>query len=325
MRQLNAMNTPTQSTSANNIVYQFAASKELGSRAKAICFAARFSGLCRSTDGGGKWQPAFDSLNLQSQFPALTVALSPDFEQDGSVFVGTGSGILRSSDGGETWENAQIPSPLPVITALVVSPNYVQDGILLAATLEDGVLCSSDRGRRWIAWNFGLLDLNTLCLASSPDFANDETLFIGTQSGIFRSTNGGRSWREVNLPVGFEPVLSLAISPSFSRDATLFAGTESEGLLRSSDGGQTWQRLGKSTFKDPVNGIVLASDFSTRPEILVLHGGSLLVSTDGGKIWKSWRDGALADKEITAIYAPCGFDLQSPALVGCADGIILRI
>lgn len=319
------MNTPTQSTSANNVVYQFAASKEFGSGAKAICFAARFSGLCRSTDGGRTWQPAFGSLNLRSPFPALTVALSPDFEQVGSVFVGTGNGILRSSDGGETWENAQVPSPPPVISALVVSPNYVQDGILLAATLEDGVLCSSDRGRRWIAWNFGLLDLNTLCLAISPDFASDETLFIGTQSGIFRSTNGGRSWREVTLPVGFEPVLSLAVSPSFSRDATLFAGTENEGLLRSGDGGQTWQRLGKSTFKEPVNWIVLASDFSARPEILVLHGGSLLVSTDGGKTWKSWRGGALAGKEITAIYAPCGFDLQSLALVGCADGTLLRI
>jgi photosystem II stability/assembly factor-like uncharacterized protein len=325
MPQLNAMNTPTQNTSVDNIVYQFAASKGFSSRAKAICFAARFSGLCRSTDGGRKWQPSFGSLDLQSPFPALTVALSPDFEQDGSVFVGTGNGILRSSDSGETWENTQVPSPPPVITALVVSPNYVQDGILLAATLEDGVLCSSDRGRRWIAWNFGLLDLNTLCLAISPDFANDETLFIGTQSGIFRSTNGGRSWREVNLPVGFEPVLSLAVSPSFGRDATLFAGTENDGLLRSGDGGQTWQRLGKSTFNEPVNGIVLAPDFSNRPEIFVLHGGSLLVSTDGSKTWKSWRDGALAGNEITAIYAPTGFDLQSPALVGCADGTILRI
>jgi len=319
------MNTPTQNISVDNVVYQFAASKEFGSGAMAICFAARFSGLCRSTDGGRTWQPGFDSLNFQSPFPALTVALSPVFEQENSVFVGTGSGILRSTDGGQTWENAQVPSPPPVISALVVSPNYVQDGILLAATLEDGVLCSSDRGRRWIAWNFGLLDLNTLCLAISPDFTNDETLFIGTQSGIFRSTNAGRSWREVNLPVGFEPVLSLAVSPSFSRDATLFAGTENKGLLRSGDGGQTWQRLGKSTFKEPINGIVLAPDFSDRPEILILQGGSLLFSTNDGKTWKSWRDGTLADKVITAIYAPCGFDLQSPALVGCANGTILRI
>jgi len=212
-----------------------------------------------------------------------------------------------------------------VISALAISPNFIQDGIVFAGTLEDGMLRSSDRGGRWYAWNFGLLDLNVLCLAISPGFANDETLFLGAQSGIFRSTNGGRSWREVNLPVGFEPVLSLAISSNFIQDATLFAGTENQGLLCSADAGRTWRRLSKSVLKQPINSILLAPNFSESNELLVLHGDILLFSSDGSKSWQEWRPDKLNGKDVTAVYAPYGFAPQSPALVGCADGEILRL
>lgn len=302
-------------------VFQFVASQKFGNR-KAVCYAARLSGLYRSGDGGRTWEPAFGSLGLQEPLSALSVAMSPVVEHDPSVFVGLNGGILHSSDGGQNWETARVPSPPPAISALAISPNFVEDGILFAATLEDGVLCSSDSGRHWNAWNFGLLDLNTLCIAISPDFANDETLFVGTQSGIFRSTNGGRAWREVNLPAGFEVVLSLAVSPNFTRDATLFAGTESQGLLRSTDGGKTWQRLGRSRLKNPINAILLAPDFPTRTELLVLHGGSLLTSLDSGKTWKPWPDDVLTGKDVTAILCPNGFEPGVPALIGYSNGTI---
>ena len=56
--------------------------------------------------------------------------------------------------------------------------------------MDDGVYRSADRGVRWVAFNFGLLDLHVSCLAVSPDYADDETLLAGTESGIFESTNG---------------------------------------------------------------------------------------------------------------------------------------
>jgi photosystem II stability/assembly factor-like uncharacterized protein len=305
-------------------VYQISGSGKFN-QSKADYFAASVSGLYRSSDGGKSWTSAFDSLHLQKDPSALAVAVSPDLEYDPSIFVGLNGGILRSPNNGHQWESAMLPSPPPVISALAISPNFIQDGIVFAGTLEDGMLRSSDRGGRWHGWNFGLLDLNVLCLAISPGFANDETLFVGTQSGIFRSTNGGRSWREVSLPIGFEAVLSLAVSPSFVRDATLFAGTENKGLLCSRDGGQTWEKIGKSILKEPVNAIVLTRDFSTLPDILILHGDSPLVSYNGGKIWESWRGDTLTNKVVTAIYAPHGFGPQFPAFVGCADGAILRL
>jgi photosystem II stability/assembly factor-like uncharacterized protein len=312
--------------SQNNIsrldyIYQFSGSGKFN-RNKADYFAARLSGLYRSSDGGKSWASAFDSLNLQKEISALAVAVSPDLEDDPSIFVGLNGGILRSPDKGHHWESALLPSPPPVISSLAISPNFIQDGIVFAGTLEDGVLRSSDRGGRWDAWNFGLLDLNILCLAISPDFASDETLFVGTQSGIFRSTNGGRAWREVNLPGEFEAVLSLTLAPDFASNGTLFAGTENQGLFRSTDGGKTWQRLAKSKLKEPINSILLAPDFVARPELLILHGNQLLISTDCGRSWGPFRANLVTRKSVAAILCPYGFDPSVSVLVGYADGSI---
>lgn len=312
--------------SQNNIsrtdyIYQFSASGKLN-RSKADYFAARVSGLYRSSDDGKSWTSAFESLNLQKELSALAVAISPDPENDPCIFVGLNGGILRSRDDGRHWESTLLPSPPPVISSLAISPNFIQDGVVLAGTLEDGILRSSDRGGRWEAWNFGLLDLNILCLAISPDFASDETLFVGTHSGIFRSTNGGRAWREVNLPGEFDAVLSLALAPDFASNGTLFAGTENQGLFRSTDGGKTWQRLAKLKLKQPINSILLAANFVARPELLILHGDQLLISTDCGRSWKPFRANLVNRKSVATVLCPDGFNPSASVLVGYVDGSI---
>lgn len=299
-------------------VYQLA-------RGETTFFAARNSGLYRSDDGGRNWQMAYQSLDISEPLPTLTVAISPDFEHDPRLFVGLSGGIFRSLNGGQAWENIPLPPPPPVISALDLSPNFEQDGIVFAATMEDGVLFSSDRGHRFGTWNFGLLDLNILCLAISPNFARDETVFVGAQSGVFRSTNGGRAWREVDLPVGYEAVLSLALSPDFARDGILLAGTETQGLLLSTDAGESWQCVGTDVFTESVNAILLAPDFSARPEILALHAGTLFHSTDRSETWAPWRESILADEEVTAVLAPQGFDAGALVLVGLANGNVLRL
>ena len=57
-------------------------------------------GLKRSTDGGETW------TSLPGLEPT-TLALSPDFAHDGTMFGWFGrAGLLRSTDGGETWQPA---------------------------------------------------------------------------------------------------------------------------------------------------------------------------------------------------------------------------
>jgi photosystem II stability/assembly factor-like uncharacterized protein len=220
---------------------------------------------------------------------------------------------------------AYTPQPPPTITALVISPGFVEDGVLLAGTMEDGVLRSADRGYRWASWNFGLLDLSIFSMAISPDFAADETVFAGTESGIFRSTNGGRAWREVDLPVGFETVLSLAISPDYKVDGTLFAGTETKGLLMSQDGGSSWRQLGFNVFDGPVNTVAISPQYASRKELVVLCSGSAWISRDGGTTWSGLWSEVSAENEISALLAPQGFAPGAPVWAGFAGGEVLKL
>ncbi|MBN1311483.1 MAG: hypothetical protein JXB30_08695 [Anaerolineae bacterium] len=314
------MDTPTSSEKpqVQEYVYQLAG-------VDTTLFAACYSGLYRSDDGGQTWQTAYASLKLSEPLPTMAVAVSPAFDHDSRVFAGLSGGILRSLNDGRIWESVTLPPPPPVVSAVALSPDFEKDGIVFAATMEDGVLFSSDRGGRFTAWNFGLLDLNIFSLAVSPNFAEDETVFVGAQTSIFRSTNGGRAWREVDLPAGYDAVLSLVLSPDFAQDGTLLAGTEMQGLWLSADRGKSWEQLGKHLFTEAVNAVYLSPDFSAYPEILALHGGTLNHSADCGNTWTPWREAILADQDVTTVLAPEGFGPGALVLVGLADGNILRL
>ena len=314
------MNAPANEAQIQDIVYALAASPQSG-----VCFAARMSGLYCSEDGGATWSFAYNSLKLTGPLPTLAVALSPDFEHDRSVFAGAPGGVLHSVDAGQTWYITMLPSPPPSVSTLVVSPNFVRDGVLLAGTTDAGVFSSADRGSHWVAWNFGLLDLGVMVMAISPDFANDETIYVGTESGIFRSTNGGRAWREVDLPIGYEAVLSLALSPNYAKDGLVFAGTESQGLLYSADRAKTWTNLGESVINDAVNAIVLSPDYPAKPDILVMLGTALLISRDNGQSWSAWPADLLLEQGLSALAAPYGLETGVPLLVGLVEDGVRRI
>jgi photosystem II stability/assembly factor-like uncharacterized protein len=307
----------------NDHVYQFVAPDSRSTGSAGTFFVARTGGLLRSADGGQTWDLAYKNLGAAEVLPTTAVALAPDFEHEPTVFAGLNGAILCSYDGGINWRQSRLPNPPPAISALAVSPKFAEDGIVFAGTGEDGVLVSNDRGKSWAAWNFGLLDLSIFCLALSPDFAADETVYAGAESGLFRSTNGGRAWKEVALPIGFDAVLSLALSPRFAQDHALFVGTENYGLLISRDRGKSWAPISESTRDQPVNSIVMSPRAPNQLEILLLHGGGLLVSKNSGQTWKPWRTRKFARRDATAILAPHGFG--EGILVGFADGGISRL
>jgi len=300
-----------------DLVYALACTPDMG-----VCFAARGSGLYRSEDGGEIWQSAYDSLDFTGPMPTTSIVLSPDITIDAAVFAGVPGGIWRSTDAGVNWLPTSLASPPPLVSTMAISPNYIEDGVVLLGTAEDGVFRSADRGSYWSRWNFGLLDLTAYCIGVSPDYAADETLYVGVESGIFRSTNGGRAWREVDLPVGFDPVLSMALSPGFTVDGVIFAGTETKGLLYSSDKGQTWKQIGTGFIELSVNSILLSPEYPQQPDVLVLHEDGLLLSRDSGESWAqvptNWED-------ITAVVAPQGLYQGALLLIGLLDGSVHRM
>ena len=265
---------------ADDAVYALAASPEFAR--DGICFAACGSGLYRSQDGGDSWR----KLRTSSESVTTAVAVSPAFAQDRSVFAAVKGGVLRSSDGGDTWFTSAFPAPPPLFSSLLVSSHFERDGFLLAATMEDGVFSSTDRGARWQPWNFGLFDLNVLCIALSPAWVDDETVYVGTETGLYRSANGGRAWRHTGFPAEFAPALCIAcLEDRDSRASRLIVGTEQHGLMESCDHGETWARLAADAISGAVNQLHVCRRGDDSLAIYALVEDGILCSDDAGKVW----------------------------------------
>ena len=273
-----------------------------------LVFAAKKTGLYRSTDKGNTWHDAFASLETSDRVP-ITAAVVAAAGEITYVFAGLKGQILYSPDVGQTWLGTVLDTPDPLIAALVVSPNFAQDGTLLAATVQDGIFRSTDRLRRWTGWSFGLYDSNINTLA----FLDSQIVFAGTQSGIFRSSNAGRSWRDLDFPIDLAPVVCMAMS----RDGTIHAGTEAEGLLVSCDEGKTWEQL--------IQGTVEQIHLDASGRLLILRDGELLLSENGGTSWQAARPGFERAADISALIAPLGLNAAKPLLVGLSNGEIIKL
>lgn len=241
-------------------------------------FRACQSGLYRTDDHGKTWHNLYKSWMPEETIPTLAVQLSPNFTDDQTILAGVNGGIVLSTDGGDTWQAYHFRNPLPMVTGIALSPDFSNDGVVLAGTYEDGMFLSSHHGGHWQAFNFGLLDHNILCVATSPNFANDELVYIGTGTGLFRSRNGGRLWEDVPLPIGYDAILSISFSPHFADDGIIFAGSESSGLLQSTDAGNTW--MTQYSIDGAINTLLHSSDGK-----LIMHLDDTVIYSEDFETW----------------------------------------
>lgn len=242
--------------------------------------AATSAGLFRSTDGGRSWRRA----GSMGYVAARCVAFDPT----GAAFAATQAGALaRSTDGGNDWRTLDSWAFGP-INALAFATDEDGSPCLFAAT-DEGIYRSMNGGGSWQSTNFGLLDLEILCLASSPHFAEDEVIWAGgANGGLYRSRNGGRAWREAGHGLPDAAVQCLVFT-----EAGLFAGTEA-GLFRLADG-DTWAPCGLEGLE--VN-------------CLAACGGALLAGTTRGVFIASedlqWRSTELNEPALALACAPNG-------------------
>lgn len=238
-------------------------------------FAGTTASVDRSTDAGQTWREI-------CALGAPSIVASPAFAADNTIIAGVVGGVLLTHDGGETWRAVALPGASPLVARAAFSPDYARDGVIFAATTQDGMFCSMDRGERWSPWNFGLLDLSVLALAVSPDYARDETVYIGTGTGLFRSTNGGRAWREITLPTQGDDL--PAVSAVALAQGDLYVGLEDGGLWASRDLGQTWLHLVPEMITGEVTDILVDS---ANDRVLVVANGLLFSTPDRGQTWSA--------------------------------------
>jgi photosystem II stability/assembly factor-like uncharacterized protein len=96
--------------------------------------------LYRSMDGGHSWKVVLTELSSVKQ-----LVYAPDIEVNPPVFLLAGETVYRSNDGGRTWAEFELPGGI-VPTALAISPDFAQDGLLFVGT-ADGQVITVDGGQ----------------------------------------------------------------------------------------------------------------------------------------------------------------------------------
>jgi photosystem II stability/assembly factor-like uncharacterized protein len=256
------------------------------SRDRTLFAALVGTGLFRSTDGGGLWQPA--SAGLPSA-GISSIYLSPGFDRDQTLFVEllTG-GLQRSTDGGDSWQSLGMDARV-----LGMSPDFDQDQTLLGivATLERPDLrqlkLSRDGGDSWQALRPGLSEAGVSALSLAPLFARWGVAFAWTDQGsLYRTADGGATWSPV-LTTGAGSYAQIAYAPELEQNRPVFVlvaardpgtadATWRNRLYRSGDGGVTWQQIEGEGYEQ-ITALSISPSFAT--------DATLLFGTARGEIW----------------------------------------
>jgi photosystem II stability/assembly factor-like uncharacterized protein len=267
-------------------------------------------GAFLSTDGGDTWSPANDGVQVAelgpgNEFAPLrrlhNVVFSPAYADDGTIFTANWTKVMRSEDRGATWVDIEVPvveepdedDPEGHLRQFVLapSPDFADDGTILAGTRQGEVLRSTDGGDPGTWEPLATLPSRVRSLAPSPAFADDEVVFAGTIDGVYRSEDGGDSWDATGVVVEHnqadepsDPAAHVAVSPGFADDGTVFAGTD-RGLFVSHDGGDGWDEVTVAplTTSSHVEAVAVSPSFADDGTVLVsTRADGMLRSTDGG-------------------------------------------
>ena len=279
-------------------------------------FAGTDIGLYWSNNGGLDWTavPEYAGLTISR------LAISPQWPDHPVLLVGTPQGAYRlltaDLSAGVVQEASQGLAVMDTGT-LALAPD---ESLLLAGTVNHGIFSSQDRGENWRVlgsrWGGGYF--NTVALAISPDYANDQTIFAATASGqgigasISRTQDGGENWVGVH---NTDYVKDLAISPDYANDGVVF--TAAGGYLRySTDQGDTWTQMGSwdSFTQGAAQQIALSPGYPGDGRLLVGSSNGFWFSSDNGGHWTQATSGLVGNRTVGALVV-------SPHFV--ADGTLL--
>jgi len=94
------------------------------------------SGIFKSTDGAGSWNPINADLTDPTVSAIVINAIRVDPVNSAVLYVGTGLGVFRSTNSGEKWD--PFNTGLPVISVLSLAIDPTRPQTLYAGTFAAG-------------------------------------------------------------------------------------------------------------------------------------------------------------------------------------------
>jgi photosystem II stability/assembly factor-like uncharacterized protein len=256
--------------------------------------------------------------------PVNCWAISPDFGQDRTIFVGQNAFgmLLRSRDGGQSWQTIQAGLDTAYVHALAISPDYVADGTLYAAE-AGGLFRTSNAGDQWERVQ-GLPDgTGVTTIAFSPDHANDRTIALGTGTGMLFSRDGGASWTGTTLP-GKGAVNAIVFEDGYAGTGYVLALRGGATAALSRNGGRDFDELALPPGAR-VTSALLGSGFGLRGAMTLACGAQgVWASDDFGESWEPDATGLPAGDEALHLSSTRNAQGRVVQFVSLARGGVYR-
>lgn len=220
--------------------------------------------IFRSTNAG-------NSLEKLAQLPwergndSPSMAISPNFVEDRTLYTVAETGIYKSTDAGDSWQSTTESTPIADAWNLhvAISPDYPQDQTLFVSSY-DGLFKTTDAGESWERVAIADVTADRTFLegvALSPNYAQDGTVMVSLRGkGLYKSVDKGGSFSPIgdaslafsrlyNVPCAGRPI---EFSPNYTEDNTIYGfGTATTDIYRSTDGGENWETLATPDIEPP--------------------------------------------------------------------------
>ncbi len=128
--------------------------------------------------------------------------------------------------------------------------------------------------------------IGVVALAASPNYAQDHTLFAGTNTGVYLSADGGETWQAGETPIEGAVINAISFSPRYAQDGNLLAGTLEDGILASTDRGATWRTRNFGVLDAAFFAIAYSPDFPRDETAFAGSDTALYYTYNGGRAWK---------------------------------------
>ncbi len=299
----------------------------------------------KSTNGGNSWALHASGAVVTGQTSSLKefneLQVSNTFSTDQTVFLSAYDGFFISKDGGITWTQKQTRKNL--LTALALSPNFINDQSMIATTyFGGGLYLSFDRGTTWTIDRTGWPVPSRIDLPMSAFDVN----FVKNQSGpptavasrntthIGFSSDFGQNWTVKAIPKipEISPfsvyINSFVLSPTYESDREIYVGTRSHGVLQTLDGGTSWRWLRGVPTTSHIVGLAISPNYANdRTAFAATRSGQIWRTTNGGNSWlQSQRFDSitlrgLPGQQHLSIAVSPQFDTDKLVFVGTSNGL----
>jgi photosystem II stability/assembly factor-like uncharacterized protein len=215
---------------------------------------------------GTVWAPIgpspIDQGAITANGQVTAIAVSPN--NPNIIYIGTAwGGVWLTRDGGDSWTPIFDRAPSlgvgepgalaidPIDTNILYVGTSNRDGSQFSGEATQppaGLFKSTDGGASWVRLGSGYpssapsnakIFFNQVINVVIVDPANNQIIYLASNSGLFVSTDGGFNWTQGVAPAG--DVRSLVLDPTSPAAARiLYAGITGSGVFQSTDGGLLW-------------------------------------------------------------------------------------